>query len=117
MNTILIVCGAGASSTFVASRIRAAAASAGVPVTVEAGSTDDLPDRLAGVGVLLVGSHLAELFDALAADADARGVRAALLPSTVLSAGGPEAALDLATGLLRPAFSHHQPTTEGSPHG
>jgi PTS system cellobiose-specific IIB component len=117
MNTILIVCGAGASSTFVASRIRSVAASRSLPVVVEAGSIDDLADRLGGADVLLLGAHLADRFDALAAEAEVQNVRCALLPSTVLAAGGPEAALDLATGLLQPAFSHTHPTIEGSPHG
>jgi PTS system cellobiose-specific IIB component len=117
MNTILIVCGAGASSTFVASRIRSVAALRSLPVVVEAASVDDLADRLAYADVLLVGAHLSASFESLAAEADAQGVRSALLPSTVLAAGGPEAALDLATGLFEPAFSHTHPTTEGSPHG
>jgi len=117
MNTILIVCGAGASSTFVASRLRSVAASRSLPVVVEAGSVEDLSDRLPNVDVLLVGAHLASSFDALAVEAEAHGVRCALLPSTVLSAGGPEAAFDLATGLFQPAFSHTHPTIEGTPHG
>ncbi|PRY69452.1 PTS system cellobiose-specific IIB component [Glaciihabitans tibetensis] len=117
MNTILIVCGAGASSTFVASRVRSAAISKGLPLVVEAGSGDDLADRLASVDVLLVGAHLAADFDAFAAKARAVGVPAALLPATALAVGGPEAVLDLAIGLLQPELSPNHTTIEGSPHG
>jgi PTS system cellobiose-specific IIB component len=117
METILIVCGAGASSTFLASRIRAAAKAQGLPAAVAAAGQDELESRLAGTDVLLVGSHLADHFADLAARAHAVGVAAALLPPTALAPGGPEAALALARGLARPGQSDHHPLTEGLSHG
>lgn len=58
---ILVVCGAGASSTFVAQRLRSAAAAAGLDWDATAGSqeaaaTDD-------ADLVLVGPHLADRFD------------------------------------------------------
>ncbi|MFD5226832.1 PTS sugar transporter subunit IIB [Microbacterium sp. NPDC058342] len=72
---ILVVCGAGASSTFVAQRLARAAAAAGLPWTTEAG-TEQSARAAAGVDVVLVGPHLADRVD---------GIRSAL-PEHVLVA-------------------------------
>jgi PTS system cellobiose-specific IIB component len=98
MHKVLVVCGAGASSTFLAQRIRAAARGRDIDMTVAASSTDGLAQRLDGIDVLLVGSHLAERFDELSRLADAAGTRSALLPDSVFGARGGEAALDLVLG-------------------
>lgn len=95
---ILIVCGAGASSTFVALRVRRTAAERGIAVEVAAGSESDLPDELGGVNVLLVGPHLAHLFEDILGQARARGVEARLMPEAVFAARDGEQALDLALG-------------------
>jgi len=95
---ILIVCGAGASSTFVALRVRRTAAERGIPVEVAAGSESDLPDGLGGVTVLLVGPHLEHRFDQIRDQAGDRGVAARLMPDTVFAARDGEQALDLALG-------------------
>ena len=99
MTTILIVCGAGASSTFLASRMRAIAASRGESVTVQAASDDDIDSRLSSVDVLLVGSHLASSFDILRTRAAGFGVPAGLLAATTFGPGGAEAAYDLFSSL------------------
>jgi len=99
MNTILIVCGAGASSTFLASRMRSLAATRGLQVTVSAASESELDSRLGSSTVLLVGPHLADHFDELAAQAADFDVASALLPADAFGPTGAEAALDLATGL------------------
>ena len=98
MHRVLIVCGAGASSTFLAHRLRAAARGRGVEITVAASSTEGLAGRLGEVDVLLVGSHLAAQLDELTRLADAAGARSALLPDTVFGPRGEEAALDLVLG-------------------
>jgi PTS system cellobiose-specific IIB component len=98
MHRVLVVCGAGASSTFLAHRIRAAARGRDVDVSVSASSTDGLAERLGETDVLLVGSHLAAQFEELSKLSDAAGVRIALLPDTVFGARGEDAALDLVLG-------------------
>lgn len=95
---ILIVCGAGASSTFVALRVRRTAAGRGITVQVAAGSEADLPGALSGIDVLLVGPHLAHLFEDILGQADAAGVGAVLLPDTIFAARDGDEALDLALG-------------------
>lgn len=116
METVLIVCGAGASSTFLANRLRKAAIAEGLALVVEAGSQDDVPSRLDGVDVLLVGSHLAADYTTLAAQAQSAGVRAALLPPDATTAGGAAAALDLVRGRARSGASATPTLTKGTAH-
>jgi len=109
MDLVLVVCGAGASSTFLASRMRVLAAERGLSITARAASNLDLASNLPDARVLLVGPHLESDFAQLAAEAAARGVPAALLPVTAFGPQGAADALDQALALLAP-------TTEGSPH-
>ena len=97
---ILVVCGAGASSTFVALRMRRTAAARGLDLVVAAGCESDLPDALDGVDVLLVGPHLASRFDQFTAQAEHLGVGCALLPATIFTAQDGDAALDAALGTM-----------------
>ena len=114
MNTILVVCGAGASSTFLASRMRALATERGLTdVTSRPASSLDLDSRLSDASVLLVGPHLASEYSTLQSAAAARGVASALLPSTAFGPAGAAAALDLALSLL----SEPPSEIEGSTHG
>jgi PTS system cellobiose-specific IIB component len=103
MDMILVVCGAGASSTFLASRMRLLATERGLDLTARAASNLDIDSRLADAGVLLVGPHLASEFAELEASAAAHDVPAALLPSTAFGPEGAAAALDQALALLSPA--------------
>lgn len=107
MDMILVVCGAGASSTFLASRMRTLATTRGLDLTVRAASNLDLSSRLASARALLVGPHLADAFDDLAAEAAGHSVPAALLPPSAFGPTGASDALDQALALLHP-------TTEGT---
>lgn len=93
---ILVVCGAGASSTFIAVRMRKTAELRGLTVTVTAGSESDLAYGLAGIDVLLIGPHLAGLYDDIREHADQAGVGVVLLPATIFAARDGTVALDLA---------------------
>lgn len=109
MQLILVVCGAGASSTFLASRLRMLATGRSLDVTARAASSADLDSRLAAASVLLVGPHLAAVFAELRAQAAVYGVPAELLPPTAFGPNGAESALDQ-------ALSHLTLTHEGSAH-
>ncbi|RWZ64357.1 PTS IIB subunit [Labedella populi] len=88
---ILVVCGAGASSTFIALRLRRSAASRGLDITARAGSLELLASSLAGVALVLVGPHLADRLDAVQAivrSVDDRIAIAVLPESAVASADG-----------------------------
>jgi len=118
MTTILIVCGAGASSTFLASAMRTLAKSRGIQdITIEAASDDDIDARLPFSDVVLIGAHLATSFDVLRARAAEHNVAAVLLPAGIFGPSGAETALDLASGIApagRLALHHQKKET---PHG
>ncbi|WP_426625933.1 PTS sugar transporter subunit IIB [Leifsonia sp. McL0607] len=92
---IIVVCGAGASSTFVAVKLRTAAAARGIQVEVAAGSASQL-DSLGGIDVVLVGSHLEAAVPALRTRARMTGTAVAVLPPVSPAALDGARALDLA---------------------
>lgn len=97
---VLVVCAAGASSTFLVHWMRKVAASRGLDMVIDAGSQDDIGRRLAELDAVLVGSHLGEAFPRVEADAAAAGVPALLLPAVGFDAVGASAALALLETLL-----------------
>jgi PTS system cellobiose-specific IIB component len=116
---ILVVCGAGASSTFVALRIRKAAVERSLAVTAEACPLDSLPERLPAAGVILLGPHLGDRFAAIRDSADLAGVAVVLLPNTIFSSPSGDEALDLALDAAgaMPAQGEPQRSDRGHTHG
>lgn len=80
---ILVVCGAGASSTFVAQRLRHAAQNRGLSWTASAGTQQSLPIDLDAADVVLVGSHLASVLTHIERAAESRGTTVVLLPADI----------------------------------
>ena len=60
---ILLVCGSGASSGFMAANIRKAAAERGLNVTVTARGESEIENYVDEIDVLMVGPHLAYIMD------------------------------------------------------
>lgn len=60
---ILLVCGSGASSGFMAANIRKAAAARGLDVTVTARGESEIENYVDEIDVLMVGPHLAYILD------------------------------------------------------
>ncbi len=81
---ILVVCGAGASSTFVARRLRAAALAAGVDLDALAVPRETLPGRLPEADGLLIGPHLPDA-DTVRQEAARHGVAALTMPPDVFA--------------------------------
>ncbi len=71
---VLIVCGAGASSTFVAQRLRRAAAARGLDIVPVPSSADAATDLIPDVDVVIAGAHLGERVAVLGAAAAAADV-------------------------------------------
>lgn len=92
---ILVVCGAGASSTFVAQRVRHAAHERGLPYTASAGTERSLPIDLDAADIVLVGPHLSGSLERIEGDAAARGVLVVLLPDDVFTDRSGARTLDL----------------------
>ncbi|HWI31302.1 MAG TPA: PTS sugar transporter [Microbacterium sp.] len=82
---ILVVCGAGASSTFVAQRVRHAAQVEGLAYVASAGTEQSLPIDLDSADVVLVGPHLAHAMDRIRHDAQWRGATVVLLPDDIFT--------------------------------
>lgn len=80
---ILVVCGAGASSTFVAQRLARAAAAAGQSWTTEAG-TERTALSSVGIDLVLIGPHLAEHASAIRTALSGRS-RVVALPDDAFS--------------------------------
>jgi PTS system cellobiose-specific IIB component len=82
---ILVICGAGASSTFVAQRVRSAAEGRGIPCEARAGSEGSIESESEALDLVLVGPHLAPRMELISTGAASRGARAVLLPDDVFS--------------------------------
>lgn len=98
---ILVVCGAGASSTFVAQRVRRAALERGLDCSASAGTALSLPNDLDDADIVLVGPHLASELDGIRSAAATRGVVVALLPDDVFADVTGTRTLDLVEEALR----------------
>lgn len=60
---VLLVCGSGASSGFMAANIRKAAAAKGIEITVNARSESEIENYIDEIDCLMVGPHLAYILD------------------------------------------------------
>lgn len=97
---ILVVCGAGASSTFVAQRVRHAAHARGRDISAVAGTEQSLPIDLDAADVVLVGPHLQHAVDSIRRDAAVRGTRVVLLPPDIFTDLDGTRTLDLVDAAL-----------------
>ena len=82
---ILVVCGAGASSTFVAQRMRHAARAQGLDYSAFAGTELSLPIDLDSADMVLVGPHLATSLERIERIAADRGTTVVLLPEDIFT--------------------------------
>jgi PTS system cellobiose-specific IIB component len=103
---ILVVCGAGASSTFVAQRLRRAALHAGLDWDAAAGTENSVFPG--AQDVVLLGPHLADRVDAVRESA---GVPVALLPADIFADRDGDRTLALVRALVADA----ETTPKGTP--
>lgn len=104
---ILVVCGAGASSTFVAQRVRSAAERSGVACDAHAGSEQALSAGDDELDLVLVGPHLAPRMEDIRAGAATRGAQAVLLPDDIFTDLDGTRTLALAQQALIDGEDHH----------
>ncbi|WP_010524165.1 PTS sugar transporter subunit IIB [Nesterenkonia sp. F] len=93
---ILVVCGAGASSTFVAQRIRRGAEAEGLDLRASAGTEAMLPGAVDAVDVVLLGPQLTARAPEIRRCAALVGAAVAVLPESVFRDPDGTAALELA---------------------
>ena len=82
---ILVMCGAGASSTFVAQRLNRALADAGMPHTGWAGSQSSLLHDIDTADMVLLGPHLADTIEEIRSLTAPQGAPVQLLPEDINS--------------------------------
>lgn len=92
---ILLICGSGASSGFMAAAIRKAAKKRGEEVTVKASSESQLDERINEIDYLLIGPHLSYMLEELEKHTKEKNVKVAVIPQATYGTLNGERALDL----------------------
>ena len=91
---VLLVCGSGASSGFMAANIRKAATARGLEITVTARSESEIENYIDEIDCLMVGPHLAYILDDVEELIDGTNVRVELMKPEYYSTLNGEKALD-----------------------
>lgn len=79
MKNILLACGAGASSGFIAQKMRKAAQKQGLEISIRAVSDTEIMENVEGIGVLLIGPHLKHKFEEIQKDVEPFGIKASII--------------------------------------
>lgn len=101
MKQILLVCGTGASSGFMARNIRQAVKSRGLDYDVKARSDSVLEDYIEDISLLLVGPHLDYMLKDLEEIAEPYNVPVRIIPKEAYGSLDGEAVADLITEILK----------------
>lgn len=91
---VLLVCGSGASSGFMAKNMNKAAKKKGVPVTVKARSQNEVDAYIDGVDCIMVGPHMKFIIPDLREKAEGKDVKVALMKKSYYSLLDGEKAID-----------------------
>ncbi len=97
---ILLVCGSGASSGFMAKAVRQAAKDRGLDWGVQARSDSVVEDYIDQIDLLLVGPHLAYMLDDLKEIAEPYGVDVRVIPKQPYGNLDGDAVCDYVLGIL-----------------
>lgn len=80
---ILLCCGAGMSSGFLANNVRKAIKKQKVNATVEARSYSEVTEYMSSIDVLMIGPHFATELHNFEAKAEPYGVKVAVIPKAI----------------------------------
>lgn len=83
MKRVLLICGAGASSGFIAQAIRKAAKKSGIELSCEARSESNLLDYASEIDILLIGPHLAYMEDDIKKQIAEYEIKVAVIPQGI----------------------------------
>lgn len=95
MKHVLLICGSGASSGFMAAAIRKAAKKKGEEISVKAASEAQLDDRLNEIDTLLIGPHLAYIKDDVVNKTKGKDINVAIIPQLIYGSLNGAKALEL----------------------
>lgn len=99
-HNILLVCGSGASSGFMAANIRKAAAARGLQWRVTARSEAEVLNYVEDIDCLMVGPHLASNLGAIEEDCEGYDIKIALLEKSAYAKLNGEMAVNQILGLF-----------------
>lgn len=83
MKNILLICGGGASSGFMAANMRKAAKKKKLDLNIQARSESELEDHLDSTDILLIGPHLSYMEDDIKKQLGDRNIKVAVIPQIV----------------------------------
>jgi PTS system cellobiose-specific IIB component len=98
---VLLVCGSGASSGFMAANIRKAAAARGVEITVNARSEAEIENFIDEIDCLMAGPHLAYILDEVDDLVGNRNIKVARMKPEYYATLNGEMALDHILSLFK----------------
>ena len=93
-HNVLLVCGTGASSGFMAANIRKAAAARGMEITVNARSEATVEDYVEEIDCLLIGPHLAALKEEMEERCEGYPIKVAVIDKDAYARLNGDKALD-----------------------
>ena len=93
-HNVLLICGTGASSGFMAANIRKAAAARGMEMTVNARSEATVEDYVDEIDCLLIGPHLAHHLEDMEERCEGYDVKVAVIEKDTYARLNGEKALD-----------------------
>lgn len=99
-HNVLLVCGSGASSGFMAANVRKAASARGLKISVTARSESEVLNYVEDIDCLMVGPHLASVIPSLEEDVEGYDIKIAIIDKTAYSKLNGEAVLDQILGLF-----------------
>lgn len=79
MKNILLACGAGASSGFIAQKMRKAAQKQGLEISIKAVSDTEIMENVEEIGVLLLGPHLKHKFEEIQKEVGLLGIKVSVI--------------------------------------
>lgn len=98
---ILLICGVGASSGFMAQSMRRAAKAHSIEATIIARSESELSENMEGVDVLLIGPHLAYKGDAIKREVEKFNIPVEFINSEIYGSIDGEALLMQVVDILK----------------
>ena len=93
-HNVLLVCGSGASSGFMAANIRKAAAARGLSITVNARSESTVEDYVDEIDCLMIGPHLASTLPEMEEICEGYDVKVGVIEQAAYARLNGDAALD-----------------------
>lgn len=99
-HNVLLVCGSGASSGFMAANIRKAAKARGIEITVNARSESTVEDYVEEIDCLMIGPHLASIKEDMEERCEGYDIKVGVIEQAAYARLNGDAALDQILGMF-----------------